>query len=322
MVTNFVSEFLPMNNQLQTQIYPNRAGEMQIPTDPPMQDFKEKQQVYYPIYPSTFQSPVYTSSAYPMILPMLRPNLGNIQGGVNMSFFANKTPIQRVPMLSKPKIKRKSRAPKKNPRSVSCGNCKAEESPLWRKGDGTRVLCNKCGLYWARHGFDRPITLERAKRRSAPDKFFPKRKIGPKESMFDARIDFNQQYLVQKPPATFVESTDNDKTRFMDLIFGKDDTDGENEVPDQGAFITEESTEELIQKRSDYKNPGPTYLDFDERIFFMSNQGVWNSPTKLEPFTIQSQEKTTSDEFELLQRDGMYEGMPLDKMELVNQQTN
>jgi hypothetical protein len=309
-----------MNNQLQTQIYPNHAGEMQIPTDPPMQEFKEKQPVYYPIYPSSFNTPVYTSSAYPMILPMLKPNLGNLPGGVNMSFFANKTPILRVPVLSKPKIKRKSRAPKKNPRSVSCGNCKVDESPLWRKGDGTKVLCNKCGLYWARHGFDRPITLERAKRRSTPDKFFPKRKIGPKETLFDARIDFNQQYLVQKPQKAFVESSENDKTRFMDLIFGKDDTDGENEAQEQGAFITEESTDELIQKRSDFKNPGPALLDFDDRIFYMGNQGAWNSPMKQEPFTIQ--EKASTDEFELLQRDGVYDGMSLssmDKMEVVYQ---
>jgi len=300
---------------------------MQIPTDPPMQDFKEKQAVYYPIYPSAFQAPVFTSNVYPMILPMLKPNLGNLQGGGNMSFFATKTPIQRVPVLSKPKIKRKARAPKKNPRSVSCGNCKVDESPLWRKGDGLRVLCNKCGLYWARHGFDRPITLERAKRRSAPDKFFPKRKIGPKETMFDARIDFNQQYLVQKPPKTFVESTENDKVRFMDLIFGKDDTDSENETTEQGAFITEESPEELIQKRNEFKNSGQSFLDFDDRFFYMPNpQGVWNSPPKLEPFLIQTQEKTSSEEFELLQRDGVYDGMTLEKaepeMELVDQQSN
>jgi len=153
---------------------------------------------------------------------------------------------------------------------------------------------------------------------------YTKRKIGPKEVMFDARINFNQQFLVQKPPQNYIEPTEGDKTRFMDMMFGKEEDEVETDPSEQGTFVTEESPEEMIEKRSDVKNPN-TYLDFDEQMFFMPQQAAWSSPTKVEPFTIQRK----PDEFELLQRDEMFEGMTtlnsiqtMDKMELINQKSN
>eukprot|EP00669_Euglena_mutabilis_P005090 TRINITY_DN16465_c0_g1_i1.p1 TRINITY_DN16465_c0_g1~~TRINITY_DN16465_c0_g1_i1.p1 ORF type:complete len:254 (+),score=28.34 TRINITY_DN16465_c0_g1_i1:45-764(+) len=45
----------------------------------------------------------------------------------------------------------------------TCGNCAATTSPQWRTGglDG-RLLCNRCGLYYARHKRHRPLTTDSA----------------------------------------------------------------------------------------------------------------------------------------------------------------
>jgi len=324
MVTIFEQSH-PMNTQLQTQIYPSQAAQMSISKDPPMQDLKG-QPVYYPLYHlGPTNPPMMSNTFHPILLPMIKPNLGNMNGNnFQGGFMDGKTPIQRVQSLQKPKIKRKARLPKKNTRSGSCSNCRDETSPLWRKGLNDRDLCNKCGLYWGRHGFDRPATLQKSKRKHTSVNMYTKRKIGPKEVMFDARINFNQQFLVQKPPQNYIEPTEGDKTRFMDMMFGKEEDEVETDPSEQGTFVTEESPEEMIEKRSDVKNPN-TYLDFDEQMFFMPQQAAWSSPTKVEPFTIQRK----SDEFELLQRDEMFEGMSslnsiqtMDKMELINQKSN
>lgn len=43
--------------------------------------------------------------------------------------------------------------------NVICGNCGAVKSPLWRKGENGIKLCNKCGLYWARHHVPRNLNI-------------------------------------------------------------------------------------------------------------------------------------------------------------------
>eukprot|EP01080_Neovahlkampfia_damariscottae_P004534 gene4534-7911_t len=62
------------------------------------------------------------------------------------------------------KPERKRRPSKRNSKNVCCANCNCETSPLWRKGEGKKVLCNKCGLYWSRHGMNRPLTLEKERK--------------------------------------------------------------------------------------------------------------------------------------------------------------
>lgn len=50
-------------------------------------------------------------------------------------------------------------------RQQNCSNCHADKTPLWRKGADGNTLCNKCGLYWSRHGKHRPIKLDRSTRK-------------------------------------------------------------------------------------------------------------------------------------------------------------
>jgi len=48
----------------------------------------------------------------------------------------------------------------------SCHNCKATNSPLWRKDNEGKTLCNKCGLYLSRHGQQRPLDMDRTQRKT------------------------------------------------------------------------------------------------------------------------------------------------------------
>ncbi|KAJ4478858.1 hypothetical protein C8J55DRAFT_430096, partial [Lentinula edodes] len=40
-----------------------------------------------------------------------------------------------------------------------CSNCSTSTTPLWRKTDEGKLLCNACGLYVKLHGHNRPVHL-------------------------------------------------------------------------------------------------------------------------------------------------------------------
>ncbi|KAI8918387.1 hypothetical protein DFJ77DRAFT_428701 [Powellomyces hirtus] len=40
-----------------------------------------------------------------------------------------------------------------------CANCNTTQTPLWRRDDAARTLCNACGLYVKLHGTNRPTSL-------------------------------------------------------------------------------------------------------------------------------------------------------------------
>ena len=40
-----------------------------------------------------------------------------------------------------------------------CSHCHSTESPLWRRGPSSEILCNACGLYWRHHGTPRPVVM-------------------------------------------------------------------------------------------------------------------------------------------------------------------
>ncbi|KAF8337652.1 uncharacterized protein EI90DRAFT_3152277 [Cantharellus anzutake] len=44
--------------------------------------------------------------------------------------------------------------------AVSCYNCHTTATPLWRKDEGGRTLCNACGLYLKLHGERRPSSMK------------------------------------------------------------------------------------------------------------------------------------------------------------------
>lgn len=51
-----------------------------------------------------------------------------------------------------------------------CSNCNTTDTPMWRRGgdDGKVLLCNKCGLFWARHNKLRPLKVLRRRKRKSP----------------------------------------------------------------------------------------------------------------------------------------------------------
>ncbi|KAK7014407.1 hypothetical protein R3P38DRAFT_2545145 [Favolaschia claudopus] len=64
----------------------------------------------------------------------------------------------------RPKTVRTNSASASEPRTQAaapqCYNCHTTVTPLWRKGDEGKPLCNACGLYYKLHGAARPISMK------------------------------------------------------------------------------------------------------------------------------------------------------------------
>ncbi|KAJ3981045.1 hypothetical protein F5890DRAFT_1388035, partial [Lentinula detonsa] len=43
---------------------------------------------------------------------------------------------------------------------AQCYNCHTTATPLWRKDDEGKTVCNACGLYYKLHGSARPISMK------------------------------------------------------------------------------------------------------------------------------------------------------------------
>jgi len=65
-----------------------------------------------------------------------------------------KTPSERRQTTSKSKQEQIESNPPQE-----CSNCSTSTTPLWRKTDEGKLLCNACGLYVKLHGHNRPVHL-------------------------------------------------------------------------------------------------------------------------------------------------------------------
>ncbi|ORZ22842.1 hypothetical protein BCR41DRAFT_278148, partial [Lobosporangium transversale] len=43
---------------------------------------------------------------------------------------------------------------------TQCTNCSTKRTPLWRRDEGGKPLCNACGLFLKLHGRVRPLSLK------------------------------------------------------------------------------------------------------------------------------------------------------------------
>ncbi|KAL1921749.1 uncharacterized protein VTP21DRAFT_10391 [Calcarisporiella thermophila] len=44
---------------------------------------------------------------------------------------------------------------------TTCSNCGTSTTPLWRRDNQARLICNACGLYFKLHGAHRPVSMKR-----------------------------------------------------------------------------------------------------------------------------------------------------------------
>ncbi|KLO16722.1 glucocorticoid receptor-like (DNA-binding domain), partial [Schizopora paradoxa] len=90
---------------------------------------------------------------------------------------------------------------------VQCFNCHTKATPLWRKDDEGRTICNACGLYFKLHGSPRPIPLdsESPRGRSLRSKNDKSQTVGtPVASEFDI-------FRLSPPPASETPSSSSRK---------------------------------------------------------------------------------------------------------------
>ncbi|EPY49825.1 transcription factor [Schizosaccharomyces cryophilus OY26] len=57
----------------------------------------------------------------------------------------------------------KNKSNQKGPENLTCANCSATKTSLWRKDRVGQTVCNACGLYARLHGHNRPLGLKKNK---------------------------------------------------------------------------------------------------------------------------------------------------------------
>lgn len=88
-------------------------------------------------------------------------------------------------------------------RPAQCANCETTTTPLWRRDDEGRTLCNACGLYVKLHGGSRPVGLRndtpKKRQRTKPEEgSSKKRKTGDVE-MAAENVMVDEQMQTQPP---------------------------------------------------------------------------------------------------------------------------
>jgi len=122
-------------------------------------------------------------AAEPTASPQPTPGL-SFHPSMPLSNTTTQPIVFQVPITSPSVDSNKKKRASKPKISNTCHNCKATNSPLWRKDTEGKTLCNKCGLYLSRHGQQRPLDMDRAQRKPVVKKAGtpkPKKQQKPKE---------------------------------------------------------------------------------------------------------------------------------------------
>jgi len=70
-------------------------------------------------------------------------------------------PIKRPEIITSPNSSSSSSSSSNNNPNENkrCVNCDLTQTPIWRRDETKRLLCNACGLYWKANHRDRPLNL-------------------------------------------------------------------------------------------------------------------------------------------------------------------
>lgn len=88
--------------------------------------------------------------------------------------------VAPAPAVKRPKDKKKK--PTCAATNQTCINCATSSTPLWRRDETGRPICNACGLYYKLHGTHRPVTLKKTsmtRRRKRLDSLGDERPLPP-----------------------------------------------------------------------------------------------------------------------------------------------
>ncbi|KAF9529913.1 hypothetical protein CPB83DRAFT_875363 [Crepidotus variabilis] len=80
--------------------------------------------------------------------PTPRPETVDVVGRSRRLSFTQKGPVFTENQAARPSV------------AAQCYNCHTTATPLWRKDDEGKTVCNACGLYYKLHGSARPISMK------------------------------------------------------------------------------------------------------------------------------------------------------------------
>ncbi|KAF8961654.1 hypothetical protein BDZ97DRAFT_1905490 [Flammula alnicola] len=151
--------------------------------------------------------------------------------------------------------------------AAQCYNCHTTATPLWRKDDEGKTVCNACGLYYKLHGSARPISMKSdvIRKRSRHDA----RRTGPPEDTPSASPGVSRR---TSPVREASPTLAPDSTTQMSYEFGEDSDFRSNSSSSElmGALgATTDTTQAPMYNPFQITYPGPYHPEYLLQLYSM-----------------------------------------------------
>ncbi|KAG7087835.1 hypothetical protein E1B28_013773 [Marasmius oreades] len=154
---------------------------------------------------------------------------------------------------------------------AQCYNCHTTATPLWRKDDEGKTVCNACGLYYKLHGSARPISM--------------KSDIIRKRSRHDARRSSTSHMVSETPSASPGVSRRTSPVRESSPILAPDSS---TSTANQNSLNYEYSSDDFDYHQSQSELVNALGGDFNQSVNGNNSsggvQGTYGSPDLMETF--------------------------------------